>query len=188
MSFGEKIASIMERPGQDSVAKDDTPWWMKYAGRGLGTVGGFIAIFLGVWNCATILFASIICFLSGIWQMVAGFIVLMIEAPCCCLFIDFVQNLSDMVENKPYWNKAAAYCIIALPPIFLCPGINSILGSGFIFATGIIYGLMSIGRKGTRPDPAGMTSSGVGSPQGTVPPTTDHHTTLMEDPDVWRPT
>ncbi|KAL2726625.1 calcium channel flower isoform X1 [Vespula squamosa] len=147
MSFGEKIASIMQRPGQDPVAKDDIPWWMKYAGRGLGTIGGFIAIFLGVWNCATILLASIICFLSGIWQMVAGFIVLMIEAPCCCMFIDFVQNLSDMVENKPYWNRAAAYCILALPPVFLCPGINSILGSGFIFATGIIYGLMSIGRK-----------------------------------------
>ncbi|XP_035722836.1 calcium channel flower-like isoform X1 [Vespa mandarinia] len=147
MSFGEKIASIMQRPGQDPVAKDDVPWWMKYAARGLGTVGGFIAIFLGVWNCASILFASIICFLSGIWQMLAGFIVLMIEAPCCCMFIDFVQNLSDMVESKPYWNRAAAYCLLALPPVFLCPKIESILGSGFIFATGIIYGLMSVGRK-----------------------------------------
>lgn len=29
----------MQRPGQDPVAKDDAPWWMKYAGRGLGTVG-----------------------------------------------------------------------------------------------------------------------------------------------------
>lgn len=30
----------MQRPGQDAVPKDDVPWWMKYAGRGLGTVGG----------------------------------------------------------------------------------------------------------------------------------------------------
>lgn len=29
----------MQRPGQDPVAKDDVPWMMKYAGRGLGTVG-----------------------------------------------------------------------------------------------------------------------------------------------------
>lgn len=29
----------MQRPGQDPVAKDDVPWWMKYAGRGLGTIG-----------------------------------------------------------------------------------------------------------------------------------------------------
>ncbi|EGI70436.1 Transmembrane protein C9orf7 [Acromyrmex echinatior] len=147
MSFGEKIASIMQRPGQDPVAKDDVPWWMKYAGRGLGTVGSIIAIFLGAWNCASILFGQIDCLISGMWQMIAGFLVVMIEAPCCCLFIDFVQNLSDWVEKKPYWNRAAVYCLIALPAVFLCPGMSSIFGSGLIFTTGIIYGLMSLGKK-----------------------------------------
>lgn len=70
-----------------------------------------VAIFLGAWNCASILLGSIDCLISGMWQMVAGFIVIMIEAPCCCLFIDFVQNLSDSVEKRPYWNRAAAYCL-----------------------------------------------------------------------------
>lgn len=31
----------MARPGQDPVSKDDVPWWMKFAGRGVGTIGGF---------------------------------------------------------------------------------------------------------------------------------------------------
>ncbi|XP_076669876.1 calcium channel flower isoform X3 [Andrena cerasifolii] len=114
MSFAEKISSIMQRPGQDPTAKDDVSWWMKYAGRGLGTVGSLIAIFLGAWNCASILLGSIDCLISGMWQMVAGFIVVMIEAPCCCLFIDFVQNLSDWVEKRPYWNRAAGYCLAPL--------------------------------------------------------------------------
>lgn len=70
-----------------------------------------VAIFLGAWNCASILFGQIDCLISGMWQMIAGFLVVMIEAPCCCLFIDFVQNLSDWVENKPYWNRAAVYCL-----------------------------------------------------------------------------
>lgn len=39
----------MQRPGQDPVAKDDVPWWMKYAGRGLGTVGS-ISKFLNLKN------------------------------------------------------------------------------------------------------------------------------------------
>ncbi|XP_057322043.1 calcium channel flower isoform X1 [Microplitis mediator] len=147
MSFGEKIASIMERPGQDPVSKDDVPWWMKYAGRGLGTVGSLIAIFLGAWNCIGIVFGSVMCFISGILQMIAGFLVVTIEAPCCCMFIDFVQNLSDWVEKRPYWNRAAGYCIIALPSIFLCPSLSSIFGCGLIFTTGIIYGLMSLGKK-----------------------------------------
>ncbi|KAH0546783.1 calcium channel flower isoform X1 [Cotesia glomerata] len=188
MSFGEKIASIMERPGQDPVSKDDVPWWMKYAGRSLGTVGSLIAIFLGAWNCIGIVLGSVMCFISGILQMIAGFLVVTIEAPCCCMFIDFVQNLSDWVEKRPYWNRAAGYCIIALPSIFLCPSLSSIFGCGLIFTTGIIYGLMSLGKKGSRPDPTGMASpSGMASPQANVP-STDHHTTLMEDPDVWRPT
>ncbi|XP_043252074.1 calcium channel flower isoform X1 [Colletes gigas] len=147
MSVVENILSIMQKPGQDPVAKDDVPWWMKYAGRGLGTVGSLIAIFLGAWNCASILLGSINCLISGMWQMVAGFIVIMIEAPCCCLFIDFVQNLSDWAESRPYWYRAAVYCLIALPSVFLCIGLSSLFGSGLIFATGVIYGLMSLGRK-----------------------------------------
>lgn len=152
MSFGEKIASMMERPGQDPVAKDDVPWFMKYAGRGLGTVGSIIAIFLGVWNCVSIIFGSVDCLISGMWQMVAGFVVVMIEAPCCCVFIDFVQNLSDWADRKPYWHRAAVYCVIALPAIILCPGLNSIFGSGMIFGTGVIYGLMSLGKKASVDD------------------------------------
>ncbi|XP_029054793.1 calcium channel flower isoform X1 [Osmia bicornis bicornis] len=152
MSFAEKLTSIMQKPGQDPVAKDDVPVWLKYAGRGLGTVGSLIAIFLGAWNCISILLGSIDCLISGMWQMVAGFIVVMIEAPCCCLFIDFVQNLSDWVEKRPYWNRAGAYCLMAIPPVFLCIGMSSIFGSGLIFATGVIYGLMSLGRKAPLPE------------------------------------
>ncbi|XP_066584058.1 calcium channel flower-like isoform X1 [Prorops nasuta] len=188
MSFGEKIASLMARPGQDPIAKDDVPWWMKYGGRALGTVGGGIAIFLGVWNCVWIFFAQIDCLIGGMWQMVAGFLVVMVEAPCCCMFVDFVQNLSDWVERRPNWNRAAAYCAIAIPAIFLCPGMSSYFGSGLIFLTGVVYGMMAVGKKGERPDQTGMEPSGIGSPQGTVPPTSDHHVTLMEDPDVWKPT
>ncbi|XP_026481058.1 calcium channel flower isoform X1 [Ctenocephalides felis] len=147
MSFAEKIAGLMARPNQDAVPKDDVPWWMKYAGRGLGTVGGFIAIFLGVWNCVGIMLAQVMCFLSGMMQMCAGFMVIVCEAPCCCMFVDFVQNLSDWVERRPYWHKAALYVIMAIPPIIMCPSLASIFGSGLIFATGVIYGMMSLGKK-----------------------------------------
>ncbi|PSN42799.1 Calcium channel flower [Blattella germanica] len=156
-SLAEKLGAIMQRPGQDPVPKDDVPWWMKYAGRGLGTVGSLSTL--------------------------AGALVIVIEAPCCCLFIDFVQNFSDWVEKRPYWNRGALYCGIAIPAIFMCPGLGSIFGSGLIFTTGVIYGLMALGKKGTRQDMAAMASP----PQASTPQA-DHNTTLMEDPDVWRPT
>lgn len=150
MSFAEKIGAIMQRPGQDPAAKDDVPWWMKYAGRGLGSVGSIVAIFLGVWNCVGIVVGQVDCLISGIMQMLAGFIVIVIEAPCCCLFVDFVQNISDWVEKRPYWNRGLFYVGISLPAIFLCPGLGSIFGSGLIFTTGVIYGLMALGRKASQ--------------------------------------
>jgi len=150
MSLAEKIGALMQRPGEDVVPKDDVPWWMKYAGRGLGTVGGMVAILLGVWSCIGIIFGDVSCLISGMWQMVAGALVIMIEAPCCCLFIDFVQNVSDWMEKRPYWNRAAVYCVIALPAVFLCHELQIILGSGLIFTTGVIYGLMSLGKKASQ--------------------------------------
>lgn len=147
MSFAEKIAVLMARPGQDVVPKDDVPWWMKYSGRGLGTVGGAFAILFGVYNCLGIITAQVGCLVGGLWQMVAGFLVVVCEAPCCCMFVDFVQQLSDWFDRRPYWNKAAVYIVMSIPPFILCFGLATLFGSGLIFATGIIYGMMSLGKK-----------------------------------------
>jgi len=184
----DKLAQLMARPGQDPNAKDDVPWWMRYAGRGVGTIGSGFAILFGFWNCLSIITFSISCLLSGMWQIVAGFIVLSVEAPCCCMFIDHVQQISDKVEARPYWNRAAAYVILAIPAILLCPGLASIFGSGLIFATGVIYGMMSLGKKGSREDMAAMASPQMATSPTGMGATSDHHVTLMEDPDVWRPT
>ncbi|XP_023701903.1 calcium channel flower isoform X1 [Cryptotermes secundus] len=179
MSLAEKIGAIMQRPGQDVVPKDDVPWWMKYAGRGLGTVGSMVAIVLGVWSCVGIVFGDINCLISGMWQMIAGAVVIMIEAPCCCLFIDFVQNISDWVEKRPYWNRAAFYCIIALPSVFLCRELQSIFGSGLIFTTGVIYGLMSLGRKASQQE---MMSNADRETDATVSaPSSGMHSILVDN-------
>ena len=41
--------------------------------------------------------------------------------------------------------------------------------------------------RGVGMDAEGLPTAGVSSPSQQMPPG-DHHTTLMEDPDVWRPT
>ena len=70
-----------------------------------------MAIFLGGWNCAGIILLQIKCFLAGVWQMLIGFAVISVEAPCCCMFIEFVQQISDFADKRPYWHRAAAYCL-----------------------------------------------------------------------------
>ncbi|XP_022131198.1 calcium channel flower isoform X2 [Pieris rapae] len=188
MSFANKITMLWARPGADNDQKDDVPWTLRYAGRGLGTIGSFIAIILGLLNCTGILVFQVGCLIAGVWQMLAGFIVIVCEAPCCCFFIDYVQALSDKMEGRPYWNKAALYIGLSLPPFFLCfLSISTLFGSGMIFATGIIYGMMALGKKGSRDDMAAMAAGGTTPPGATMPTSQDHNVTLMEDPDVWRP-
>ncbi|CAH0558298.1 unnamed protein product [Brassicogethes aeneus] len=277
MSLQDKISGVMAHPGQDPVVKDNLPRWVKFGARVVGSVGGYVAIFLGVWNCEVILTGNVEAIVAGIWQIVAGLIVISCEAQC-----KKVQKLSDMVEQRPYWNRALAYVALAVPPILLDIGFTTIFGSGLIFITGVVYGMMALGTnnvevivariwqivagflvsyceaqcccmehvqklcdmvdqrplwnralayvalavmpiildKGvitiggnllifitgvlygmaalvTKADRQDMAAAAVGSPSMATSPgmvgggnigNTDHHTTLMEDPDVWRPT
>jgi hypothetical protein len=67
-----------------------------------------VAIFFGIWTCLSI---SPLCIVAGIWQILAGFFVIVVEAPFCCMFLDFVQQFSGMIEGRPIWQKAALYLV-----------------------------------------------------------------------------
>ena len=99
---------LLARPSDGPA--DDTPWYLKYGGRALGIVGAFFAILFGLWNCVSILLANVQCLVSGILQMMAGFVVMALEAPFCCMFIDHVQVLANKVDTKPVYMKGALYC------------------------------------------------------------------------------
>ncbi|XP_055701929.1 calcium channel flower isoform X1 [Phlebotomus papatasi] len=146
-SITEKFVSLMARPGQENVPKDDVPWYLKYGARVLGIVGAFFCVLFGLWNCVSIVFGGVGCLVSGVLQVCLGLLVLIVEAPCCCMFVDFVQKVADLADSKPYWYRAAIYCVIAIPPVALCPGLGSIFACGLIFGTGVLYGMMSLGKK-----------------------------------------
>ncbi|EDS29291.1 conserved hypothetical protein [Culex quinquefasciatus] len=46
MSFAERLAGLMARPGADNVPRDDVPWHLKYGGRAVGIVGGFLYVYV----------------------------------------------------------------------------------------------------------------------------------------------
>lgn len=106
-----------------------------------------MAMALGLWTCISF---SPICIVAGIWQILAGFMVVLAEAPCCCMFLDFVQTFTNFIDRRPVWHKAAFYILISLPAMFLCAGLSTFLGSAMLFATGVVYGLMALGKKASR--------------------------------------
>jgi len=180
----DKILGILQKtnPNQEGQPDDGTPWYFRYGSRVLGISGAFFCILFGLWNCLGILLAQLMCLVSGIIQICVGFVVLAIEAPFCCMFIDHVQTLSTKVDSRPLWNKAALYCIISIVPVILCPGLGSLFPCGLVFACGVFYGMMGLGKKGSREDMAA-----VASPTSqTMPQSHDQHNILIEDPDVWR--
>lgn len=134
-------------PTAQNPLPDDIPWWLRYGARGAGCVGGVVAMALGVWTC---LYISASCIIAGIWLVLAGFIVTALEAPCCCMFVDFVQQFSNWAETRPHWMKAVGYTILAVPDIILCAGLSTIFGSCFLIIPAVLYGMMALGKKAPR--------------------------------------
>nr|XP_022320556.1 calcium channel flower homolog [Crassostrea virginica] len=122
-------------------------WWYKYLLKGVGTVGGLLAILLGLFACITF---SAMCLLAGVLQMVSGFIVVLLEAPCCCQFVEFAEKMSSFSDKRPAWQKATLYCLLGLVPVAACIEAWTVLGAGLVFVSGVLYGLKAIGKKGDR--------------------------------------
>lgn len=130
-----------------SNQQEPVAWWLKFLARGVGTVGGIVAMATGVVTCVSL---HAICILAGVLQIFIGFVVTVFEAPCCCQFIDFADRIGKFSEKRPYWQKAVTYCILGLIPIISCFGLSTVFGSGLVFAAGAVYGLMAIGKKADR--------------------------------------
>jgi len=108
-----------------------------------------VAMALGLLNTITsILSAS--CIFGGILQILIGFVLVLAEAPCCCMFLDFGERFASFIEARPLWNKALLYLCMAIIPITFCQSVSIFVGCALIFATGVVYGLMSLGRKAPR--------------------------------------
>jgi len=135
---------------------EDVPFWMKYAGKGAGVVGGCVAIFFGIW-CAVSIYPT--CIVAGIWQILAGLVVILVEAPFCSKFVPQIAKFSTIVESRPTWQRGLVYLAISLPPMMLCAGLSTIVGSGLIFTTAVIYGMMTVGKKASRDEMAAAAAS-----------------------------
>jgi len=137
--------------GTDSESADGIPWWMKYLCKIAAILAASASMFFGAWNCITI---SPMCLIAGVWQITAGFIMIVIEAPFCCMCLDFVASFAEMAEKRAPWQKAALYIVLAIPPWFLCISLSTIVGSAAVGATGVLYGTQMVGKKASANDMA----------------------------------
>ncbi|XP_050426557.1 calcium channel flower isoform X3 [Adelges cooleyi] len=147
MSMGDRVTNIWKRASDEGENRDDVPWHLKYGGRSLGTFAGIVNLFTGLWNGISIIFLNSDCLFGGVLQIFLGFLMIALEAPCLCVFVDYMQQVSDIAESKPYWSRAIFYAGASLVPLFMCFGPSTFIASALVFGTGLLYGLMSIGKK-----------------------------------------
>lgn len=130
---------------------DDLPWWFKHLGRGFGILGGSLAVLFGALNCISV---TPKCIASGLVLIVAGLIGLVLEAPCCFVFFDFGDKLARWSEERKPWHKVVLFVVLSIPAVAIYQGVFTILGSAFLFLTGVAYGLMNLGKKASREEMA----------------------------------
>jgi len=138
----EKVKGVLF-PGSPPPA-DGVPWWMKIGIKAICVLAGLVAMVFGVSACLTV---SPVCIVAGIWQISAGFIVIVIEAPFCCMFLDFVESFARLMEDRPAWQKMVLYLVLAAPPVCICTELSTFLGCSAIGGCGAIYGVQVIGTK-----------------------------------------
>jgi len=122
-------------------------WWCKLLARGVGTIGAGIAVFLGIWTCVSLKPA---CIAAGILQIAFSLLVLMMESPCCFGWIEATKPILAFAERRPFLQKAIAYGVMALIPLCICFSLSTLFGSGLVLASGVLYGLMALGKKADR--------------------------------------
>jgi len=169
--MGAQASTAQAQMQQEHDPNSAFPWWVRFLAKGLGILGGFLGIFFGVIGLISL---SPICISAVLLQIAAGFLTIALEAPFCCAFVDFIERIAAFSESRAYWQKAALYCAMGIIPIFLCAELNTILGAGTIFASGCVYGFMSLGKKADRSTMMGGTADSAWSPQvnqPTPPPT-----------------
>ncbi|GAB1607057.1 calcium channel flower homolog [Argonauta hians] len=137
-----QTAATAAKPENDGIS-----WWFKFMAKGVGVVGGVVAMVAGIMTCISLTPA---CMFGGILQVCLGFTTVVFEGPCCCPFLDFISQIGKFSDNRPHWQKAVFYTIISLIPIVMCFSLSTVFGCSLVFVSGVLYGMMALGKKADR--------------------------------------
>ncbi|MFH4976295.1 hypothetical protein AB6A40_003004 [Gnathostoma spinigerum] len=144
MGAAASSARAQMQTDQGNAMNNAFPWWVRFLARGLGVLGGFVAIFFAVIGLVSIHAQPLI---AVILQLFFGMLVIALEAPFCCSFIEFIDRIAKFSESRKDWHKGVIYCLMGCIPIIVYTETETVLGSGMIFACGVAYGFMALGRK-----------------------------------------
>ncbi|XP_053414284.1 calcium channel flower homolog isoform X2 [Nycticebus coucang] len=125
--------------------EDSVTWWYRWLCRMSGVLGAVSCAISGLISCITIHPLNIA---AGVWMIMNAFILLVCEAPFCCQFVEFANTVAEKADRLHSWQKAVFYCGMAIMPVIISLTLTTLLGNTIAFATGVLYGLSALGKKG----------------------------------------
>ncbi|XP_012685671.1 calcium channel flower homolog [Clupea harengus] len=132
-------------PNKTVTDDDGMSWWYRWLCKIAGVLGGISCAIAGVWNCVTVNPLNIA---AGVWMVFNACVLFLCEVPFCCQFIEFANAVASRADKLKPWQKALFYCGMALFPVVLKISFTTVAGNAIAFATGVLYGLASLGKKG----------------------------------------
>lgn len=139
----------LEQQQQQGQPTDGMSFWFKWLIKGSAVVLGLIAILMGVVTAFSIHFT---CILAGVVLICGGVLVLAMEVPICCNYIEFIRPLTRFSEGRPHWQKVAVYMAPPILVIILCISVASFLGAFCILGVAALYFMLTIGKKASLQD------------------------------------
>jgi len=149
--MGSRLSSAQNNvesspPDAAQLESQELTWWCKLLIKALAAVAAIIAIITGVFTCISLS----ICIFAGIFQILLALLVLVFELPFCCAFVEITKPIANFAERRKFLEKAFIYCGLAIPPFAMCWGLSTLFGCGAVFAVGVFYGLLALGKKADR--------------------------------------
>nr|XP_058158649.1 calcium channel flower homolog [Dasypus novemcinctus] len=120
-------------------------WWYRWLCRLSGVLGAFSCGISGLFSCVTVHPLNIA---AGVWMIMSAFVLLLCEVPFCCPFVEFASTVAEKADRLRSWQKAIFYCGMAVVPVVISLTLTTLLGNAVTFATGALYGLAALGKKG----------------------------------------
>lgn len=132
----------------------EVAWWMRWLATGAGVLGGITACFggfFGIFKGALSLDA--VEFIGYAIMLLLGFLIFVMEATFVCRPVSFAQPIISRLDKVRFWHRGAIYCGLSMLSYMMLASdapFGSLLSIIVPFATGVLYGLMALGRKADR--------------------------------------
>jgi len=136
---------------EETSESQEVAWWLRWLTRGVGFLGG-VSSGVGAILTFVLHIATPTCLAAAVIMLFLSFLLFVLEATIICGRWSAAQPIVARIDSVKFWMKATTYCALSILCFGLCHSSPVTMVGTLIlpFATGVLYGLMSLGKKADR--------------------------------------